>query len=236
MTKSIRKLVLTAHVTVSVGWLGSVVAYLALAIAGLESQDAQMVRAAYLSMELIGWNVIVPLALATVVTGLVQSLGTEWGLFRHYWIAVKFVMTVVAVLILLRHMPNVSRIARLAAETSFSADVFAKERIALIIHAAGGLLVLLAATVLSVFKPWGTTAYGRRKHDESRKAALTSRVVSRPEVSDPEVSHPVVAASASVPGSNDSAWWPKVVAAHVLIVLVLLAIVQHVVGGGFRHH
>ena len=64
MTPRLRKFGLTAHVMFSVGWLGAVAAYLALAIAGLTSQDAQMVRAAYLAMKLIGWSVIVPLSLA----------------------------------------------------------------------------------------------------------------------------------------------------------------------------
>jgi len=44
----------------AVGWLGAVVAYLALALVGLTSPSAQMVRAAYLAMEVIGWYVIVP--------------------------------------------------------------------------------------------------------------------------------------------------------------------------------
>ena len=77
MTPSLRKLALTAHVTSSVGWLGAVAAFLALAIAGLTSRDPQMVRAAYLAMELTGWFVIVPLSLASPLTGLVQSLCTE---------------------------------------------------------------------------------------------------------------------------------------------------------------
>jgi hypothetical protein len=84
MTPRLRKFALTAHITFSVGWLGAVVAYLALAVAGLTSHDVSMVRAAYLSMELTGWFVIVPFSLATVLIGLVQSLGTQWGLFRHY--------------------------------------------------------------------------------------------------------------------------------------------------------
>ncbi len=59
MRFSLRKLALTVHIVFSVGWLGAVVPYLALSIAGLTSNDAQMVRAAYLSMEFIGWCVIV---------------------------------------------------------------------------------------------------------------------------------------------------------------------------------
>ena len=151
MTPGFRKLALTAHVTFSVGWLGAVVSYLAVAIACLVSQDAQMVRSGYSMMELTGWFVIVPLSLASLLTGLVQSLGTEWGLFRHYWILVKFVLTVGAVTILLLHMPAVRRMSGVQAE---------------VVHAGGGLLVLLAATTLSVYKPWGRTRYGRRKQRE----------------------------------------------------------------------
>jgi ABC-type nickel/cobalt efflux system permease component RcnA len=81
----LRKLVLTAHITFSVGWLGAVAVFLALAIAGLTSRDPQMVRAAYSAMELTARFVIVPLAIASLFSGLIQSLGTPWGLFRHYW-------------------------------------------------------------------------------------------------------------------------------------------------------
>lgn len=100
MTPGIRKLALTAHVVSSVGWLGTVAAFLALAVAGLAGRDAQLVRASYLAMELTGWYVIVPLCLASLTTGLVQSLVTPWGLFRHYWVLVKFLITVVSAAIL----------------------------------------------------------------------------------------------------------------------------------------
>lgn len=151
MTPRLRKFAFTAHVTFSVGWLGAVAAYLAPATAGLASQDAEMVRAAYVTMDLIVRFVIVPCSLAALLTGLVQSLGTEWGLFRHYWILVKFLLTIGAVIVLLLHMPTLSRVAEM---TLASAD-FGALRIQLLVHAAGGLLVLLTATALSVYKPWG---------------------------------------------------------------------------------
>ena len=164
MTPRLRKLLLTAHVTVSVGWLGAAVAYIALAITGITSVDVQQARAAYLSLEMIGWFVIVPASLASLLTGLVQSLGTEWGLFRHYWISAKFLLTTIATLILLGHMPAVSRMSGLAAAASSSSSAdFGVLPIQLVVHAAGGLVVLLAITTLSVFKPWGRTPYGRRK-------------------------------------------------------------------------
>src|SRR5919107_6459579 len=97
----LRRLALTVHVGSSVGWLGAVAAFLALAVVGLTSDDAETVRGAYLVMEPAAWFVLVPLAFASLVTGLVQSLGTAWGLFRHYWILFKLLITVFATTILL---------------------------------------------------------------------------------------------------------------------------------------
>src|SRR4030081_3109528 len=96
MTPALRKLTLTAHVTSSVGLLGSIAAFLALGVAGLTGQDEPIVRAAYLAVDLTARFVIVPLAFASLLTGLVESLGTPWGLFRHYWVLAKFLLTVFA--------------------------------------------------------------------------------------------------------------------------------------------
>src|SRR5712692_8733380 len=114
LTPSLRKLVLTAHVACSVGWLGAVAGVLALAIAGLFSQDAQMVRGAYLTMALTGWFVLVPVSFASLLTGLVLSLGTKWGLFRHYWVLVKFLINILAIIILLKHTQLISNVASAA--------------------------------------------------------------------------------------------------------------------------
>src|SRR5882672_6215792 len=166
MAPSLRKFALTAHVTSSVGLLGSIAAFLALAIAGLTSQDAQIIRAAYLAMNLTARFVIVPLAFASLLTGLVQSLGTPWGVFRHYWVLVKLLLTVFATIILLVKMELIGYAAHLAANTILSRTELRAAGIELAVHAAGGLLVLLVVTGLSVYKPRGLTPYGRRTQDE----------------------------------------------------------------------
>jgi hypothetical protein len=224
MKPNLRKFALTAHITLSVGWLGAVVAYLALAIVGLTSHDAQMVRAAYLSMEVIGWCVIVPSSLATLLAGLVESLGTRWGLFRHWWVLLKFLLTTGATIVLLRHMQAVTRMSGVAADMILSATDFRALRIQLVVHAGGGLLVLLAATVLSVYKPWGVIPYGMRKQHERRKVSLAD-LPSRPE-SDVEVG---LGSSTKTPG------WVYVVGLHA-IGLALLFLVVHFTGGGLRSH
>jgi hypothetical protein len=169
MTPRLRKLALTAHVTSSVGWLGAVAGVLALALVGLTSQDIQIVRAAYLAMELIGWFVLVPLALASLVTGLLQSLGTTWGLFRHYWVLFKLLINVSAMVVLLMYMQTLSYLAGVAAETTLSNDDLGVLRTpSVVLHSVLALLLLLVATVLAVYKPRGVTRYGARKRHEQR--------------------------------------------------------------------
>jgi hypothetical protein len=168
MAPRLRKFALTVYVTSSVGLLGSTAAFLALDIAGLNDQDILIVRAAYLAMEMIARFVIVPLALAPLLTGLVQSLGTSWGLFRHYWVMVKLLLTAFATSVLLAKMELIGYAARLAAETTLSRADLRAAGIQLVVHAAGGLLVLLLPVVLSVYKPPGMTRYGWRKQCEQR--------------------------------------------------------------------
>jgi hypothetical protein len=163
MTPSLRKFMLVVHLTASVGWIGAVIAYLALGISAATSQDVQAVRAAWTAMELIGWYVIVPLALAALLTGIVQSLGTSWGLFHHYWVLITLVLTVFSTVVLLSHMPEVSSRAAMAR----GADAAHFGRLGGdLLHPGVGLLVLLVIATLNVYKPRGLTPYGWRKQQE----------------------------------------------------------------------
>ena len=167
----LRKFALVAHLTFSVGWIGAVVAYLALGVSAETSQDAQTMRAAWIAMELTGWFVIVPLAVAALLSGLVMSLITPWGLFRHYWVLIALVLTVFATAVLLLHMPTVSSLAEVARE----ADDAALQRLGGdLFHPGLGLVVLLAITVLNVYKPRGLTRYGWRKQEQHRRTPVTT--------------------------------------------------------------
>jgi len=112
----LRKFVLAAHLTVSVGWIGAAIAYLALGGSAVTSQDTQTVRAAWITMELTGCYVIVPLALAALFTGVVISLGTPWGLFRLYRVLISLVLTILSTVVPVLHVPDVSYLANVARE------------------------------------------------------------------------------------------------------------------------
>lgn len=172
MRADLRKLALTAHVTSSVGRMGAVACFLALAVAGLTGGEDQAVRAAYVAMKTTTWAVIVPLCLASLATGVIESLGTPWGLFRHYWVVAKLVLTLLATVVLLAHTQPIGLLAHAAARATLAGDLHSI-RVQLLVDAAAALFVLLMATVLAVYKPRGTTLYGwRKQHDAS--AATTS--------------------------------------------------------------
>ena len=166
MTPSLRKIALTTHVTFSVGLLGSIATFFALAIAGLTSANVQIIRSAYLAMDLAAQFVILPLAFASLLTGLIQALGTPWGLFRHYWILAKLLLTVFATFVLLVKMELIGYAARLATEIILPRADLQTAGVELAVHAAGGLVVLLVPTILSVYKPRGLTPYGKRTQHE----------------------------------------------------------------------
>ncbi len=167
VTARLRRFALAAHITVSVGWIGAVAGYIALDVVAATGQDAQTLRAAYLAMGWIAWYVIVPLALASLLTGLAMSLGTKWGLFRHYWVLISLLLTVVATVVLLVETRTIGYLADVAADPTTSGDDL-RELGSTLVHSVGGTVVLLVILVLNVYKPRGMTRYGWRKRDEQR--------------------------------------------------------------------
>jgi len=171
MSPGVRKVVLAGHIALSVGWVGAVAAY----VAALTSQNAQTLRVAYVGMDLIARNVIVPLALVALLTGLVVSLGTKWGLIRYWWVLISFLLTVFATVVLLSETRTISHYATVAADPATSiGDLRALG--STLPHSVGGMLVLLVVLFLNVLKPQGLTAYGWRKKRQER-ARLVRRTL-----------------------------------------------------------
>ena len=155
MTPRISKLVLTSHITFSVGWLGAVAVFIVLAVTGLTTLNNQLSRSALLAMDISAWFVIIPFCLASLVTGLIQAFGTKLGLFKYYWIVVKLFLTVAMTILLLLHMQPINYLANVATQTSFSNSQYAGQLVEIITKAGGAILVLVAITTISVYKPWG---------------------------------------------------------------------------------
>ena len=169
MGPGFRKLMLAAHIVSSVGWLGAVAAYIPLDVTAAASDDVETLRAVYVGMGLIAQWAIVPLAIAAFATGLVVSLGTPWGLFRHYWVIVSLVLTLIAVVVLLIEMQTIRYYADTAANAATSPEGVRALGNTLG-HSIGGSVVLLVTLALNVYKPRGMTRYGWRKQQAERTA------------------------------------------------------------------
>lgn len=162
----VRRVFLLVHVAVAVGWMGAATAYVSMGVVAVTSTEPEVQRAAYLMMWPVAAFAITPLAVATLVTGIVQSLGTPWGLFRHYWVVISLVTTVFATVVLLLHLPAVRALADVASQ----ADVDLAGRGGDLFHAIAGLVVLAVPLTLNVVKPRGLTTYGWRRQQASDRA------------------------------------------------------------------
>ena len=169
-----RKLALTAHIACSAGWIGAVLCFVALAAIGLADDDPGTVRGVYLVMEPTAWAVLAPLAVASFVTGLVQALGSTWGLFRHYWVVFKLLINVVATVLLLTYMETFEVMASAAADPEEELETV--RNASPLLHALVALVLLIVAATLAVYKPRGLTPYGRRKLVEQPNPKEVSRL------------------------------------------------------------
>ncbi|MEX1071730.1 MAG: hypothetical protein WEC37_03800 [Anaerolineales bacterium] len=180
LTPGWRKFTLATHLALSVGWIGAVVVYIVFVVAAMNTSDEQTLRAMWAAMDLSGRLAIVPLALGSLVTGLIISMGTKWGLIRYYWVLISLVLTLIATLVLLEHMQTVSLISS-GSETQSHSDMDHEmgsqtagtetDRLrsglpSELLHSGLGLMVLIVVQVLNIYKPQGMTPYGWRKRKE----------------------------------------------------------------------
>ncbi|MBO0730372.1 MAG: DUF2269 family protein [Acidimicrobiaceae bacterium] len=179
MPQPIRKFTLALHLGSSVGWIGAAFAYLAVVAVLMSSRDLTMRRDTIGLMNSIDWFVMMPMAYTALLTGVVIALATPWGLFRHWWVLLSLLLTVGAVLILTEYSLGIrSLAAAIAAGPTLDQQELAKLNRAGsgdLVHNVFGLGVLLAITVLNVYKPRGLTRYGWNKQRDLRRKAMQQR-------------------------------------------------------------
>ena len=207
MTDSLRKLLFTTHITFSIGWFGAVAAFLILNISALRNHDTQIIRSAYIAMDLLGWYIILPFCFGSLLTGLTQALFTQWGLFKHYWIAVKFFLTVGCTILLLLHMQSISQGTLLATATKFSDTELRDVGTMLLSKSAPALLVLFAIILISVYKPWGKIQFG--KQNNNSQTHIEEKALSK------------------------KRWGLFIIIA--LAILFMIFIIKHILSGGMNH-
>jgi hypothetical protein len=216
VTATIRRLVFTAHIASSLGWLGAVCVFLGLAGLGLASQQEATVRAAYLVMAPAAWITLVPLAHAALFSGVAISLGTPWGLLRHYWVVAKLALTLVSTIVLMIYMETFREMAGVAADPI--AELHLVRNPSPLVHGVLALGLLMTATILSVYKPFGMTTYGLREQQKRSPNRNPERTISVPP-----------------PPSAAAQFWTYAI--WILAGTGILLVAAHtVLGGGAHHH
>ena len=84
----------------------------------IEEQSVQAMRAAYVAMTVLTWYLIVSLAFASLLTGVVSLLGAGWILLRYHSVVVKLPITAVPLPCVLIHR-HVERRHRLPVTLKF---------------------------------------------------------------------------------------------------------------------
>jgi uncharacterized membrane protein len=164
MTRKMRKFVLLTHILSAVSWIGVDLVMGVLSFRGLTTDDPQTLATAYGGLALFCVPLLLTLGLLTLTTGVVLGLGTRFGLARYWWVVTKLVITVAfCVLILVALRPT---LADAATQTAL-VDATLPERLTdvrrnMIFPPIVSTSMLLFASWLSVYKPWGATPRGRR--------------------------------------------------------------------------
>lgn len=159
----LRKAVLTAHVAISVGWLGLVTGMFAMSVAGATTHDAELQAAMYRTMSMLDEIFLGMTSMFALISGIVVSAGTKWGLLRRTWVATKFFLTMCVMVL------GFSVIHQLILKANTLVDEKAPVRggeldgvgWAMSGAALVALLSLVLMTAVSTYKPWGTTRWGR---------------------------------------------------------------------------
>ncbi|KUM36451.1 hypothetical protein [Arthrobacter sp. EpRS71] len=163
LSVAIRKFLLTLHVICSLGWAGSVAVFVVLDIAALSGKQPELGRLLWLGLDATVWSLLIPLALGSLLTGTALTLGTKWGLFQHYWVLLKLILTSVATLVLVLYTHTIDPLAKIAADPVMSGVQMPSA----LLHTCGALVVLVLATILAVYKPRGMTRYGQKKRQQA---------------------------------------------------------------------
>jgi hypothetical protein len=140
-----RNLLITVHVLATVGLFGADLGLLVIGTSGIAGADP---RAIYPASHLIAEIIVQPLAIISVVTGVVLARVSGWGLLRYWWTAIKLVTTLALTAVVLLVL-----VPRLGVAADAPDMVPASQRVLLLLGPAiaSNLLVLNAA--LGIYKP-----------------------------------------------------------------------------------
>ncbi len=150
-----RKTFLLVHVVSGAGWFGIDLALGILVVIALVAGDPRTAGMAVQAVELFAIWPMFAASLLCLAAGMVLGLGGKYGLVRFWWVAVKLVLNVLmSTLIVVSLRPGIGEAASIG-ERLMAGDTSESVPSGLLFPVVVAPSMLLAAYLLSVFKPWG---------------------------------------------------------------------------------
>lgn len=156
-----RQLTVWLHVVTSLAWMGQALALVSLLALGLATANRSIRVAATLMAEYVDNGLLAPLANASACTGFMLSAATSWGFFRHWWVLVKFAITVIQINVGVFILSDALHASVQAARSGAPAPTWS-----LVIGGAMMAAAIAFQAWLSITKPWSRTpwAAGDTRH------------------------------------------------------------------------
>lgn len=151
-----RQWLLFAHVVLSIGWLGAGAANVVLAVTAARTTDGEIQRACYRLIHVLDLALVIPLAFGALASGVLISLATKWGLWRYWWVIVKFALTVAVIVF------STFGVGAWVEQSIASTSIRGTESpvaLQLILGALTNLAAFLFMTWASIAKPWPKTRW-----------------------------------------------------------------------------
>jgi len=147
------------HVISGSLWFGVAIAMLAMTIANLQTTNGDELYAINAMVKLLDDFVVIPMAIASALTGTLLCWLTVWGFTKFYWVISKWSITTILIIFgtfwlgpWTNSMTAISDTERVKALTN---PLFMFNTQAVILFGLIQVLCLLILICISVIKPWG---------------------------------------------------------------------------------
>lgn len=160
------KALVAAHVVSSASWVGIAVTFVAMSVVAMTTEDVHVAAVAFELMATFDTTLLPWANFATSLTGMALGLTTAWGVVRYHWVAAKLSISIAILVMAFGFLHDALESAgeqatRLAATGGAPDDIDAAADVVFWGFGVASLS-LVAALLLSLYKPGGRTRWGRR--------------------------------------------------------------------------
>ena len=154
-----QKILKIIHIFFAGLWIGGAIALWLMVLCLPDVHAGEELYGYAMSVKFLDDLIIVPGALGTLVSGVIVSVCTGWGFFKHPFVIVKLVLTVVCIFVGIVVLgPTVNGQPPLIQELGILAleeETFAANRMFCLLGGGVQLLAILFMLSISTLKPWG---------------------------------------------------------------------------------